>query len=100
MERVVLKPGRYSLYSDKGCGDSGPVLHPVDRNSGSIASVGDNGEIRVGMSVLCGSLTARTYNCQDWWLTTAVEEIVEVNEDRTEVKFRTHSGTLYTAKLF
>lgn len=50
----------------------------------------------VGCSVLVGSVTARTYSSQDYWLTTPVTEILE--EEKTEdglfarVKFKTENS--------
>ncbi len=41
----------------------------------------------VGCSMLVGSVTARTYQHQDYWLTTPVTEILEEREDY--VKFKT-----------
>ena len=45
----------------------------------------------VGESVLVGSVTARSYSAQDYWLTTVVTEILE--EKRTE------EGLIYYAKF-
>lgn len=50
----------------------------------------------VGCSMLVGSITARTYSNQDYWLTTKVTEILE--EKKTEdglyeyVRFRTENS--------
>lgn len=41
----------------------------------------------VGCSMLVGSVTARTYSNQDYWLTTVVTEIIEDTGDY--VKFKT-----------
>jgi hypothetical protein len=41
----------------------------------------------VGCSMLVGSVTARTYHDQDYWLTTPVTEILEEREDY--VRFKT-----------
>lgn len=41
----------------------------------------------VGCSMLVGSVTARTYQHQDYWLTTPVTEILEEREDY--VRFKT-----------
>jgi hypothetical protein len=41
----------------------------------------------VGCSLLVGSVTARSYSRQDWWLTTEILEILE--ETKEFVKFRT-----------
>jgi len=44
----------------------------------------------VGCSMLVGSVTARTYQHQDYWLTTVVTEILEEREDY--VKFKTENS--------
>lgn len=44
----------------------------------------------VGCSMLVGSVTARTYSRQDYWLTTVVTEILEEREDY--VKFKTENS--------
>ena len=44
----------------------------------------------VGCSMLVGSLTARSYGDQDYWLTTEVLEILE--ETETEVRFKTKNS--------
>jgi hypothetical protein len=41
----------------------------------------------VGYSLQVGSLTARSYSNQDWWMTTTVEEILEHKDNY--YKFRT-----------
>jgi hypothetical protein len=95
---VVLKSGRFSLYSeDQSVGDSGPAFECLDPETLEI--VGVAGEIRVGHLAKCGSIFARSYQSQDWWRTSPVLEILSVNEDSTEVKFRTRSRT-YVAKSF
>jgi hypothetical protein len=44
----------------------------------------------VGCSMLVGSVTARTYQHQDYWLTTPVTEILEEREDY--VRFKTENS--------
>lgn len=44
----------------------------------------------VGCSMLVGSVTARSYANQDYWLTTVVTEIIEDKGDY--VKFRTENS--------
>lgn len=50
----------------------------------------------VGCSMLVGSVTARSYSAQDYWLTTKVTEILEEkkNDDGTYeyVRFRTENS--------
>jgi len=45
----------------------------------------------VGCSMLVGSVTARTYSEQDYWLTTEVLEILEDTD--SVVKFKTKNST-------
>ena len=45
----------------------------------------------VGCSLLVGSVTARTYSDQDYWLTTVVTEILE--ESTVSIKFKTENST-------
>lgn len=44
----------------------------------------------VGCSMLVGSVTARTYDDQDFWLTTIVTEILEESENY--VRFKTENS--------
>ena len=51
----------------------------------------------VGCSFLVGSVTARSYSTQDYWLTTKVTEILEQNKDDeghyVSIKFKTENST-------
>lgn len=97
LKSVVLKPGKYSLYRvSDNAGDSGLMFNCVSPR-GKI--VGKPGEIRLGHACQCGSLVGRTLQWQDWWLTTLVTEILEINEDKTEVRFKT-TNSEYIAKSF
>lgn len=44
----------------------------------------------IGCSMLVGSVTARTYHHQDFWLTTVVTEILEDRDDY--VRFKTENS--------
>lgn len=44
----------------------------------------------VGYSLMVGSVTARSYQHQDYWLTTVVTEILKESEDY--VKFKTENS--------
>ena len=44
----------------------------------------------IGCSMLVGSISARSYSAQDYWLTTEIIEIIEDDEER--VKFRTKNS--------
>lgn len=62
---------------------------------GSFKEVVDSKPV-VGCSLLVGSVTARTYSSQDYWLTTKVTEILEERRDEKGylefVKFRTENS--------
>ena len=70
-----------------GKGDSGPRSQAISWNdNGTFKEVVDN-KPTIGCSLLVGSLSARTYAEQDYWLTTPVTEIIEERDDY--VKFKT-----------
>ena len=73
-----------------GAGDEGARSEAIAWNEdGTFKEVASNKPI-VGCSMLVGSVTARTYFEQDFWLTTPVTEILEEREDY--VKFRTENS--------
>ena len=91
-DRIAFDSGRYALLrSDGGAGDSGGMLVSIDPTTGD--RIGDNGEVVVGCRIQCGSVTARSFSGQDWWLTSVVEEIIQNNDDSALI--RTKSGSLY-----
>lgn len=101
MDFVRLKPGKYGVWRivpADHAGDSGPVLISRDPEN-DFKRKGEFGEIHVGCRIECGSITARSYSAQDFWLTSIVTEIVSVNEDHTEVIFKTGNST-YRAESF
>ena len=75
-----------------GKGDSGSNVEAIRLNPET-----DNPEYKhtrepiVGWALRVGSVTARTYSNQDWWMTTPVTEIMERTEKDNElyVKFKT-----------
>lgn len=70
-----------------GAGDGGARSEAIKWNEdGTFNSVVSN-RPTVGCSMLVGSVTARSYSEQDYWLTTTVTEILEESEDY--VKFKT-----------
>ena len=85
-----------SLWSeDKTKGDSGGRSEAIVWNSdGTFKEVIGSRPV-VGASMLVGSITARTYTYQDYWLTTPVVEILEERDNY--VKFRT-KNTVYEWK--
>jgi hypothetical protein len=50
----------------------------------------------VGCSLLVGSVTARSYSAQDYWLTTKVTEILEEEKDEkgyySKIRFKTENS--------
>ena len=98
--RVMMHPGKYALRRDRdGAGDSGPLLMSHLYNPETKKIEHFQNEIVVGCSIECGSITGRSYSAQDYWLTTPVTEILEVNEDKSVVKFKT-GNSIYTVKSF
>lgn len=91
LRRIKNKEG----VENDGFGDSGRMFNCINFDIDEIT----HGEIKVGCSVQCGSLLARSFGWQDWVVTTPVTEIVRVNEDRTEVEFKTQNST-YIAKAW
>jgi hypothetical protein len=74
-----------------GAGDSGARSEALSwKEDGKLDKVVDY-KPTVGCSMLVGSITARSYSANDYWLTTPVTEILETieNEDTTYYKFRT-----------
>ena len=74
-----------------GVGDSGARSEAIAWNEdGTFKEIVGRRPI-IGCSMLVGSVTARSYASQDFWLTTQVTEILEeITEEQTDyVKFRT-----------
>lgn len=69
-------------------GDNGGLSQAID-SEGNV--VGDRPTIGCCMKV--GSLYARTYSTQDWWMTTPVTSIIVSSDDY--VVFKTKSGSTY-----
>lgn len=73
-----------------GVGDQGGCSQAIEWNDdGTFKSVVSDRPV-IGCSMLVGSMTARSYSKQDYWLTTVVTEILEDNEDY--VKFKTQNS--------
>ena len=77
-----------SLWSvDKAKGDSGARSEAISWNEDhTFKKIVDHRPV-VGCSMLVGSISARSYSSQDYWLTTEIIEILEEREDY--VRFRT-----------
>lgn len=78
MNKLTFKSGNYFLRkkNDFSCGDSGGELVSIDPDT--LQPAGENGEVKVGCRVRCGSIYARSYQKQDWWMTSTVNKIVKV----------------------
>ncbi len=73
-----------------GAGDSGASSEIIHWNKdGTVKSI-KQGRPELGASVRVGSVTARTYSHQDWWMTTEVTEILEDTPDM--VRFKTKNS--------
>lgn len=89
----------YSLYREgDNAGDSGQLsrrLWPDGHEDKDPTPI-------VGASLMVGSMYARTYELQDYWVTTPVTEIVLVyeNDGETEIIFKTRSGSVYHWRHF
>ena len=70
-----------------GAGDSGARSEAIKWNEDDTFKEVVSNRPTVGCSMLVGSVTARSYSKQDYWLTTVVTEIIE--ESDTYVKFKT-----------
>lgn len=78
-------------------GDSGPMsmlIWPVD---GGQVETEQNARPRVGCSIRVGSPYARTFEAQDWWQTSLIQEILI--DEPEYVKFRT-MNSVYEWKIF
>ena len=85
---VKLRQGSYYLTKVNGSqGESGSLLESLKEPEGlsefhlsDLTQVGENGEIHVGCRIKCGSLTARSFQYQDWWMTSCVQKILDFKE--------------------
>ena len=62
-----------------GKGDEGSRVEAIKRNKDGSYEVVDNKPV-IGCALLVGSVTARSYSSQDYWLTTEITEIIEEKE--------------------
>jgi len=80
------------IRKSDGAGDSGARSEAIQwKEDGTYDKVVSN-RPTLGCSMLVGSVTARSYSQQDYWLTTKVTEILEEKEQedgRLYVKFKT-----------
>ena len=79
MDKISFKSGQYALRrGDCAVGDEGTVLVSLDPQTGEM--IGENGDVIIGCGIQCGSAYARSYQSQDWWMTSIVKEILEVHD--------------------
>jgi len=86
----------YALTRERdGVGDSGPVCDIIayDEECQRSYILEDTHRPQVGCCVRVGSLYARSYSSQDWWLTTPITEILE--ETESSMRFKTRSNSIY-----
>lgn len=73
-----------------GAGDVGGLSQAIAWNADRTFKEVVSHRPTVGCSMYVGSVTARTYQDQDYWLTTIVTEILEDTEDY--VRFKTENS--------
>ena len=73
-----------------GKGDWGGLSQAIKWNENGTFKEVISEKPTIGCSMLVGSVTARSYSEQDYWLTTVVTEILEETDDY--VKFKTKNS--------
>lgn len=73
-----------------GKGDIGGLSKAIKWNENGTFKEVISERPTIGCSMLVGSVTARSYSEQDYWLTTEVTEILEESDDY--VKFKTKNS--------
>jgi hypothetical protein len=73
-----------------GAGDEGGLSQAIAWNADLTFKEVVSRRPTVGCSMYVGSVTARSYQHQDYWLTTIVTEILEETEDY--VRFKTENS--------
>lgn len=89
----------YSLRRTRdGAGDSGPMSEAiVPKPEGGYPDIEVAARPRVGVAIRVGSPYARSYQAQDWWMTTVITEILE--DEPEYVRFKTGNSE-YEWKVF
>jgi len=74
-----------------GAGDSGGSSQAIEWNDNKTFKKVKGYIPTLGCSMKVGSVTARSYHNQDWWMTTPVTEILEEikNDDVFYIRFKT-----------
>ena len=80
------------IRESDGAGDSGARSQAIQwKENGTFDRVVSDRPV-VGCSMLVGSVTARSYSTQDYWLTTPVTEILEEKEEDGQLYVRFKTG--------
>ena len=88
--RYEFKAGRYSLHREgDGAGDSGMMLEAIHRDPETQEIKIEKDVLEIGKSCRVGTYFARSFQNQDWWMTTPISEFLEVDEDQQKFKFKT-----------
>lgn len=84
----------YNLRRTDGKGDSGARCDIIEWNTDRNVKSIEHGCPVVGRSVLVGSISARSFSSQDYWLTTEVTKILEEikNENTWYMRFKTKNS--------
>jgi hypothetical protein len=79
-----------------GKGDQGSNVEAIRFNEEGKVEHKQTNKPLVGWALRVGSVTARSYSNQDWWMTTVVTEILEEkeSEEGLYIKFKT-GNSLY-----
>lgn len=79
----------YFMYRiGDNAGDSGAMSTIYWRDDNNLLQYEDNARPRVGVWIKVGSLYARSYTAQDYWMTTPITEIVEDRDGYVRFKTR------------
>lgn len=101
LTKIQMKGSRFSVERLRDGGGDAGALWPFDwddkEHFGRKLEDAQWGEIRIGSGVFCGAWRTTMFGADTFWQTTPVTEILEVNEQRTYVKFKTRNS-LYEAK--
>jgi hypothetical protein len=84
----------YSLQRlSDGVGEVGRMSEARWLDGSGAMQVEQDARPRVGVSMRVGSLQARSYSAQDWWMTTPIVRILE--DEPSRIVFETRSGSIY-----
>ena len=85
----------YTLIRTRdGAGDSGGMSCAVTIDENNKLKYESNARPRIGVRMQVGSNYARSFQSQDWWMTTNVTKIL--HDEENKVIFETENGSEYT----